>query len=296
MVNSMHHNLMFPSNWHDEGLQFRLIKAGITAPINTSGLQNLYPGLPDKQHVYVPFIADDSIKILWGMTGGNPISDIDRNKLCLVVTPTIRGFKYDEVFYGVPMPYSEEMTQKQLPSYFETNVMQVRDIAIRTLNDLTDQKYEVIATKLNPLSSGKGNLVIFVKFESECPFDKQFYTQSTHPHASYQKVRFIPKPIVTKFGAPQPGIKISFKFLNVSQEMFSELYVLFQNFIESDLKMHLRFMKIDEMNRCIHIFGQYVDHTDINVIKKTTEVFFQKHKKNLIPYIMTGYIVTDTEL
>jgi hypothetical protein len=282
-------NIMFPSEWHHSSLQYRLSRVGIVAPINSSGLQDMYPGLPLNKTVYVPFIADDSIKLFWEKTGGNPLADVDKNKLCIIVSPIVHGIRYNEVFYGCLDEGEDQAHCRPLPPYFEENVEYARSLALKTLDGMTEQKYEVLATKLNPLSSGRCNLVMFARFAYECPFDRQFYTPV--PDALLKdkryptKVRIIPRPLVNRFGEPEPGLKLTFKFLYVDKDMFSQLYHVFQNFVEHKLEMHFRYMKVDEQNNTINVYAQHVAGKD----KKVVTDF----KYSLQPFVLIGWEQAD---
>lgn len=281
-------NLLFPNEWHSDTLQYRLSRAGIVAPVRADGLQDMYPGLPCNGNVYVPFIGDDSIKLFWEKTGGNPIARIDRNKLCIVVSPVVHGIRYDDIFYG-HVRDDGSVSRKPLPPYFEENFDKARATALCTLNELTPQKYEVIATKLNPLTNGRCNIVIFLQFQHECPFDRQFYTPVPWPEHHDPKVRIIPRPYVNKFGEQQPGLKLTFNFVYTDKEMFAAMYNMFQNYVEQNLNMRFRYMKVDDYNKAVHVYAQYEGPIDeLGMEKKLAQLEKIVKNTNFAPYVIVG--------
>jgi hypothetical protein len=282
-------NLLFPNSWHSDTLQYRLVRAGIVAPINTTGLQDLYPGLPEGRVAHVPFFGDDSLKHFWEKTGGNPIALIQRSKLCIVVSPIVHGVRYNDIFFGKPDETDvecERVVRKPLPPYFEENFELARKTTIATLNDLTSQTYEVLATKLNPLSNGKCNVVIFIKFQHECPFDRQFYTPVPWPAPNDPKVRIIPHPLVSQFGEPQPGLKLTFNFVFTDKDVFKVMYSLFQNFVEHTLGMHFRYMKVDDYNKAVYVYAQHTLESKNDDIGRITNLEKMVKNINFAPYVL----------
>lgn len=282
-------DLLYPCEWHDHKTQADLLLAGLKAPIFTTGLENLYEGFSTKHKtVYVPFLGDDTIKNMWKMTGGNPLALEDREKLCLLVTPVIPGVSYDKVFYG---HVNEDGTASKasLPSFFLRNVSQTIDYTMRAFSQLTQQSYQCLAAKLNPLMSGKANIVLYIKFSHFCEFDRQmYYTPSdvtVEPGYDIPKIRIIPKPYISKFGDPEKGYKISFEFHTGDKMIFTDMYNILQNFVEKDLGLHMRHIKSDNDNTCLRVFTQITDKT-VKEFADKVKAFEKRNKNNYVPYCL----------
>jgi hypothetical protein len=298
-------DVMFDNDWHPHATQYQLLKTGLKAPVYSKGLSTLIPGFPENHKdeiVYVPFLGDNSIKQAWQASGGNPLANEDREKLCLLISPVIIGFNYDDVFYGhVDSEDDELVTRTEIPSYFERNVYQTIDFTVRAFSQVTTQPYQILASKLNPLSSGKANIVMYIKFSHYCEFDRQtYYTPEgfVSRMKNTPKIRIIPKPYITKFGEPEQGYKFTFNFMNGDEEIYKHMFHTLQTFVERDLNLHLRHIKGNTAGNTLTVFTQSTKNSanDIAVFKDRMKNFVSKYKQNIAPYIITDMDCHEVEI
>lgn len=284
---------VFIKNWLDDEKQFALLSCGLKTPVRASYCCNVTNDANDANQkvVYVPYIGEEAIKHVWAETGGNPLALEPREKMCLVVSPIIRGLNYEAVFHGLITENGDEATILDLPHYFRQNVQDAIDYTLASLEDLTTHPYEVLACKLNPLNSGKANVVIYVKFAYYCEFDRQMYYTPFQNNQNNHKIRIIPKPIITAFAEPEPGYKITLSVLNGDQDMFHTLYPVLQTLAQDHLKMHLRFIKASSASSSSMQMQMQMQRLDSSV--PDSEVLglctkFCNIKNRFLPYIIQG--------
>lgn len=313
-------DVMMPDEWFPHETQFELLAAGLKAPVNVNGLSTILPGFPEEQlagrcaTVSMPFIADDAIKHVWRATGGNPLAREPRDKMCLLITPVVPGVSYDNVFYGRPA-YKKELdggegedqqtfTLDRLPRYFRRNVLQTVHYSLAALRELTRQPYQILAAKLNPLSSGKANIVLFLRFANFCEFERQMYYTPERVQvpitggaqdASKPKIRIIPRPIVTPFGEPERGFKVTFEFLSSDGDLFGALYNTLRNFAEGTLGLHMRHIKCDPANNKISVVGQVTEKTDVEALGDRLRAF-EATRSPFFPYVLKSVSMTEVTI
>lgn len=254
-------DVFLPSEWFSHEMQFQMMAAGLKTPVYTQGLSELfgYP-LPDKEIVYVPAFGDLTLKNVFAQTGGNPIAKLPRSELCIVITPTIDKFSYSKTIHGIPTFAKDLMGDDDdtlddlvyvepghLPHGFRESAERAQRIALDTICQYTDQKFSVVGTKLSPLSSGKGNIAMFVHFPDGCPFERQEFLMSDVFDATMNKniqIRVIPKPLVSKFEDYNIGLKFSIRFMEVDRNLFDLSFPIIRHFVETSFaNSNLRFIK-----------------------------------------------------
>lgn len=267
-------DLLLPNSWFPHEMQAEMLAANIKTPVYTAGLADkLGYQIPSYPIVCVPSFGGTTLRNVYTATGGNPLANYNNKNLCVVMTPTINKFSYSKTVHGVPMKVKdmidegdaealgddilEELVaaeQGHLPPGFREDCIDIQQIAMDTIMAFTDQRFEVVATKLSPLSSGKGNIAIFLNFPSGCPFDQQQFLDSgvTDRESNLKtiQIRVIPSPIVSRFDEPQNGIKFAINFLDVDNHLFNKAFPLIQHVIMVALPgANLRYAKPDSRNR-----------------------------------------------
>lgn len=258
--------VMMPSAWYNHKMQFDMISAGIKTPVyNTKGLGDILGmPLPSSQTVSLPAFGGISLREVYKASGGNPLAKYDSNEMCIIMSPTIEGFSYTKTIDGQPIfelnTYNLIGAKTgYLPHTFRQNAIEAQRIALNTVRANTPSNFEVLAVKLNPLSSGRGNLAIYIRFEGGCPFSRQCYLNSgiygmTDDGTRSDKeitIRLIPKPVISLFDENVNCIKFEIKFDGlVRNDTFSNLSTVIQNgiFDQDTSGYRLRYMKIADKN------------------------------------------------
>jgi len=252
-------DVFLPSEWFSEEMQFNMLAAGIKTPVYTRGLAELFGyTLPDTDIVFVPAFGDFTLQSVYNESGGNPLAVYDRSELCIVITPTIDRFSYSKTIHGNPTFANELMDDDnyndlvyvepgQLPRGFRESAEKAQHIALETIKKHTDQKFTVVGAKLSPLTSGKGNIAMFVHFNDGCPFDRQEFLQSGQFDETMNKeiqIRLIPRPIVSAYDDYITGLKFTIKYMDVDRNLFEMAFPLLRHMVEKSFKgSNLRFIK-----------------------------------------------------
>lgn len=296
-VSAMPADVMMPVEWYEPEMQFEMLAAGIKYPVYaTAELEDkLDMHLPQSAKkagiVYMPHFGNYSMRNLHEVSGGNPLTREDRKRMCLVITPPIEGLSYSRAFHGCPVFESDDdtlpvaVTQGQLPRGFRDNAILVQQQSLAVLARLSNQRFEVLGAKLSPLSSNRANIVIYVRFEHECPFDRQFYEEMqgyelmqqrrANPIKNFQrrpqgrgqpaqqqtnapKVRIVPHPIISD-DESIPCARFEVQFAHVDNGLFEHAYNYMQHLVEERLGMHLRHIRLHRGERKLQAVAQFTD-------------------------------------
>lgn len=308
-------DVMMPSEWYSYEMQSELFAAGIKYPVyaNKELEDKLDLSLPTsafaKGIVYLPHFGNFSMRNLHQATGGNPLTKEERSRMCLVITQPIEGLSYSRAFHGNPQ-YDNEgdefpavIIPGQLSRNFRENAIIVQRQAMMALRRMTDQHFEVMGCKLSPLSSNRANIVMYVRFEHECPFERQFY-EALKPaelrlqqRRGYQvsenvgsKVRIVPRPIISD-EEYIPCAKLEIQFAFVDNGLFEHAYNYVQHLVEDKMGMHLRHIRLQRNEHKLQAVAQFGDMTvPADFDKQVAEL--QRYTKNptFQPYLATGSV------
>ena len=122
-------DLLLPASWYPHDMQAELLAAGIKTPVHARGLaQALGFDVPSGvQVVNVPAFGGSSLRHVYTATGGNPLAQYPRDKLCIVMTPTIPNFSYSKTVHGVPIRVRDLVDEQQRQGMEEEDLDQVVD-------------------------------------------------------------------------------------------------------------------------------------------------------------------------
>jgi hypothetical protein len=233
------YDVLMSNEWYPHDVQVQMIKAGVKYPIKyTLGKQ-----------CYIPAFGDMSMRTMIQETGGNALFGEDRTKLCLVVTRPVQGFNYEKAMFGSKAK-NGDFVEGFFPYSFSKNACIAQQHAMNELSALTDQKYSWLGSKLSPLSSGLANIVIYVRFDNACPFEKQFYSN---------QIRFIPSPYISEYEEPAKCIRTVIEFYSVDEGLFKESYEYMQNLSINELNCRLRHIKLVKDKNELHVVSQVED-------------------------------------
>jgi len=306
-------DVLLPASWYPHEMQAELLAAGIKTLVSTDGLSAaLGYNVPTKTPMaYVPAFGGTSLRNVYEATGGNPIANYPRQNMCIIVTPTIAKFSYSKTIHGVPLHIrdfigdedeeDEDMKVKvssekldtlvcvepgHLPPGFRENAQNAMRIAVDTVRAFTNQHFDVVGCKLSPLTSGKGNIAMFLHFAHGCPFSKQEFFDSNVFDEEMRRmiqIRVIPNPVVTRFDEPQSAVKFSIKFVAVDRVLFNKAFPLLQHAIGVAFKgANLRFIKpLNKTNELSGLVQVPEKASDANLAKFAKDVA----KINYNPYI-----------
>ena len=309
-------DVLLPASWYPHEMQAEMLAAGIKTPVFTNGLSAAlgYDVPTDMPIAYVPAFGGTTLRNVYEATGGNPITSYARNNMCIIVTPTIDKFSYSKTIHGVPQRLRDFIDDEEavnmsieqldsvigvepghLPAGFRENAMDAMQIALDTVRTFTDQRFEVVSRKLSPLTSGKGNVAMFLHFPDGVPFAKQDYLMSSVFDEVMKcniKIRVIPYPVVSRFDEPQVAVKFSVKFVTVDRALFNKAFPLLQHAISGAFKdSNLRFikpdMKANELTGVVQVPAP-VSKEDIAKFSKAVA------KINFNPYVYIGTVAVNT--
>lgn len=279
---------MLPDSWFDHYTQSQLIMAGIKYPVYTNALKQVYPEgtyMPTANIVYVPHFGDMTFDHL----GENVLAGEDQSTMCILITPPIPGFNYDKFRHGI-VGEDGEVTPGYLPDNFvqmATHCIQISfDALHHQLYQMMDNPpaYTVMGAKLSPLSSGKANIALFIKFHTyESPFQIQSYYDIP---SSNLKIRVIPKPIITRTANEKLyEVTITFDALNPDNALFQHAHAVGSRIVSHDLKLNFKHAKViggNKVNLVAH------GKQPVNLSPHHSRTLAAK-----ISYAMTPYIITN---
>lgn len=327
---------MFPPEWYDMGMQFEMLAAGIKFPVyaNAALEERLDMDLPDSAlasgFVYMPHFGNYSMREVHRAAGGNPLAAEDRSRMCLVITQPVEGLSYSRAFSGCPVFEGEDDTEPlaveagRLPMGFRDSALRVQGQALAALARLTDQRFEVLGAKLSPLSSNRANIVMYVRFEHACPFERQFYepllpqelgapqqqqrrrgcrggrgraparqqgqaqAQGQQQQDAGAKVRIVPRPIISN-AEELVCAQFEIGFAHVDNGLFDHAYKYVQHLIEERLGMHMRHIRLNRAERKLVAVAQFHEDTVPADFDARVEEL-RKYAKNptFTPYLATS--------
>lgn len=200
-------DVMLPDEWYSHRIQDAMFKAGLKIPVYAADIEASAFGegvsVPrdDRGVCYVPGLGDDFLVDHFRMAS-NPIGDLyNPEHMCVVITTPLRCFDNNHWLGAKVIVHGQDaafVTQKDsLPDFFQLDVARVLEqaregIAVR----FPGASYSVVGARLNRLTSGHKNIVMFVHFDAPHGLDKQEYVRvhdETMPHA---RVRVIPRPVL----------------------------------------------------------------------------------------------------
>lgn len=243
---------------HKQGL---LMSANIKYPVRGEEAHVTlgYPTPFRKDLVYLPHFGDDMMDSVFRATGGDPLADERQDRLCLVMTSVIPGVWDDSFRYGRVLRDGQchEVTYEDEASShaFVEGARAAQCAALSVVQQNTDQRFLVLGSKLNTLSNGRCNIVMFLKFPDGCPFEMQTYLRGR----DNTKARVVPRPIVTPNKVKTVGYKVHLSFLSVDDGLFDRAFALFRHVVAEDFGMHLRFIKCDRHRRTLVVCMQLLD-------------------------------------
>lgn len=298
---------VLPEQWYSHEVQNELLAAGIKMPVYKEDLAKVMadldgmdpeairlPGSSDI--VYVPHFGDKSLEIIHDTKRGNPLAEFDQSKMCILITPPIIGLDYAKFKHGIPVlgddicddpEIAEELVtvvNGYLPYSFRESALHAQDVSLRTFMRAMNyaHKFEIVGAKLSPLSSGKANIAMFIKFDKECPFDQQIYIPI---RGSNMKIRVIPKPIIVNNSSESmKNIEIVVNVANVDESLFDYAHTFANNIITHDLKINLKHVRVDKANKNLIIVGH--SRGEININTRMHKMLAHKITQGLIPYIV----------
>lgn len=298
---------MLPQQWYSHEVQNELFAAGIKMPVYKDDLIKVMsdldgvapeairlPGSSDM--VYVPHFGDKSLDIIHDTKRGNPLAEFDQSKMCILITPPILGLDYAKFKHGIPVlgddicddpEIAEELVTAvdgYLPYGFRESALHAQDASLHTFERALNyaHKFEIVGAKLSPLSSGKANIAMFIKFDKDCPFDSQMYIPI---RGSNMKIRVIPKPIiVNNTSVPMKNVEIVANVANVDDRLFDFAYTFANNIITHDLKITLKHVRIDKANKNLIIVGH--SRGEINMNTWVHKMITRKLTHGLFPYVV----------
>ena len=286
--------------------QIKLIDAGIVYPVDSKAYLS-YLGddvnVISNKVVYVPNIGDRLVDVIHDQPAGsgNPLAAHNQSDMCLVITPPIQGFDYDKFANGNVM-YPKHFgcldqdifstpvaaCRGYLPEHFVENAQRVKNITLETIAQLSkeDAPFEVVGAKLNPLSSGMGNIVLYVKFPMGCPFNQQQYVPI---RGTNMKVRIVPTPFITKNSQTKiHNVDIIVKVSNADELMFQKMYAYAVMMMDKDMHCKLKHVRTLKSDGSIVIAGHSLKTIDLN-----TAVVKSLKKSITSAFLDNGYIVSD---
>lgn len=282
---------LLPDNWYDHHTQAQLILAGIKYPVYTNALKQVFPEgtqLPSAPIVYVPHFGDLSFDHL----GDNVLANENSDNICILVTPPIPGFNYDKFIHGIFDENQDQLpTQGYLPHNFvdmATHTIKISFDALHAqLYQIMDSPppYTVLGAKLSPLSSGKANVALFIKFNT---YDNPFVNQSYYDIPGHNlKIRIIPKPIITinKF-TKLHELHISFDILNPDNQLFQHAHQVGSIIIPHDIqKYNFKHAKVNNGNKVVLVAHSTTPINNHNILRSI------QHKISLAmtPYIANNF-------
>lgn len=278
---------LLPDTWYDHHTQSQLLKAGIKYPVFTNALQQLFPlgtQLPSAPIVYVPHFGDLSFDHL----GDNVLAKENNNNIIILVTPPIPGFNYDKFTHGIFDEYNETVTHGYLPHNFVDMATQTIDIAFNAFHAQlynimdTPPSYQVLGAKLSPLSSGKANIALFIKFNQQSPFISQAYYDIPGHNL---KIRIIPNPIITHNSNTKiHQLTISFNVINPDNNLFHHAHQVASKIIPHITLYNFKHAKVTGNTVTL------VAHSTNNILNKHIFKTLQHNiTAAMMPYIPTHF-------
>lgn len=303
-------NFLLPDSYYPHDMQAEMLAANVRTPIFTKGLDKfLGYDVPSAGMVYVASFGGKTLRHIYEATGGNPLASFNRDNLCLVITPTLSKFSYSKTVHGAPLKVRDMLTEEEcsdmtdeelddiigvepghLPSGFRQNALEVERIALKTIEDATcGQPFTVVGSKLSPLTSGKGNIAIFVYFPHGCPFKKQEFLDSGEYDCEMNrniKIRVIPRPVISPFDDDMCGVKFDIKFIDIDNKLFEMAFPLLQHAIATTFEgSNLRFIKPNMATKELTGLIQVNDEVDESAFKEFERAIA---KINFQPYVFVS--------
>jgi hypothetical protein len=298
------HDALLPTEWFAHDQQAIMFKANLKYPCYGDAFENathnegvvpvylraVSSGKEPVHAIYnVPSFSKETLAAVTNSSAlGDPLHREDRDKLCLLFTPTLPRFSFEKGIYGEAT--EDGVVPGSLPADFPEQCNEAQCAAHRVLREHTSEPYHVMGTKLNQLGSGACNIVVYLKFPSGCPFQDQRYLESEHlfsqsvraPRGGGSrggggggggrsrgavraggapvKVRIVPHPIVLKHHVDAVGLRLVFKFFGADmRKLYNRLYAFLRNIVVGDLRMFLRFIRA--RGDTIDVVAQYDEHT-----------------------------------
>jgi hypothetical protein len=300
-----------PASWYPHDVQAQLIGAGIKMPVFKKSTEKILAEsdelsvedvkLPGKTNmVYVPHFGDEAIDHIYDAYEdlGNPLALEDRNKLCLLITPPIPGLDYNKFMHGITMTkhildkdgVKEELIrvfEGFLPYFFKDAAIDVQDASMDTLIREVGEynSFEVLGCKLSPLSSGKANIAMFLKFDKQCPFDGQSYIPIHYGKFRGMKIRVIPRPFIIKNSKTKiNNLDIVIKMASMDEDLFDFAFNFGNNIITHDLRLNTRHIRLNKANNELIFAGHTLD--DIVITPYMQKALIRKIQLGLLPYII----------
>lgn len=303
---------------HNEPVQVLLTMAGVYMPVYAGSIRAKGWRVPahvrDDDLVNVPAMGDRAIENLYDATPefGNPLADEDPERMCLVISPPIKGFRYDLAVNGIPVLVDdlidvdgdEDLEEFKndvvgakdgyLPPGFVDAAKHVQDMSLSVLYEAAmGAPIEILGARLNPLSSGLANIVMFVKFtRSPCPFgSQQMYLPIPETN---MKVRIVGQPIIVKNSETKfyhAEVRVKAVECN-TQELFHDMYPFASN-ITGMLGLKLKHVRTDKVTGELVIQGHGLVKPDIE--EKSARI--KKHVMGLLKskYMVLGVTVEEVE-
>lgn len=286
--------VLLPEEWCDPAVQAEMIRCGLVAPVFPGGVAREVPGF-QADHAVVPFLGDGYNARMWQLTDGNPLATLPRDRLCIVITPLIPEFSYDQTFHGVVDLGTDTVTPRPLPAGFERGVQGVVDATLRTLVQHTREAYLIVARKLNPLASGRANVALHLLFERACPFDKQAYMRD---RVGSTVIRVIPRPVMSCDGEMGETWEFTLPVMNGDDELFVAVYETLQAFVEKELGLHMRHIRTSKKRDAVHVVGQVVPGvTKVPLdAERAARVFTARCRGGIAGYLLRAPGMTATQL
>lgn len=280
------HDVMMPDEWYSHEHQAQLFRTNIKYPVFSDAIEGYNM---KNSKCYVANFGDESLRHLFDKSEkGDPLFYEKREQLCLLFTPIIKGFDYELSMFG-KVVNNTEVQPGYIPEYFVKNALHAQQIAQTVMkSNMSREKYDILGAKLNQLSSGRCNIVMYLRFPNGCPFAHQTYLRShMFPNAV---ARVMPRPIVHKFKVDVTAVKLTFKFLDVV-DIFHEVYAFIRGIVTNIPGLFLRFVKQRNDTKCLEVVCQLEDDANIDIVHAsllTTDKRW-KLKTAFSPYVFTGF-------
>ena len=257
-----YNDVMLPNEWFSHSDQFKLFQAHLKYPVYTDGVIKLFgqDGTFDNfaqrnSKCFLPNFGDEVLRHVFDNSKrGDPLYEEDRADLCLLFSPVIKGFNYERSVFGTVLGDGKTVRKGQFDDDFARNAIYAQQVAQLVMQDYSDgSKYEILGTKLNQLQSGNCNVAMYLKFPRGCPFESQVYLQSKSFNT---RVRVLPNPIVSRFKQDSHGIKLTFTFLAVTQDLYDRSYGFIRSVVKDELGMFMRYIKTRMERGQLEVYAQ----------------------------------------
>lgn len=275
-------DVLLPDEWYSHRIQSEFFRAGLRMPVYADALSaKLGVPVPHDDHgmCFIPGIGDDLIAELW-RSHGSPMHDrFTQENLCVLASPPLCLFDNTHLVGAhVQVDASGEPTRvvsmDSLPRDFNREVTSSICLAFTTfVNNVTDGY--VVGARLNMLSSGLQNVVVFVHVPGGAPLTRQVYLPVLeHIRRAYDytpprcfgsgkdlRIRVIPRPVEHLDGFfGDLGKVICVSVDKIRDACYNQAFDMVQQILSTHMDdMVFRYLKMDKARDVVIIAVQHRD-------------------------------------